>query len=161
MLTLEIQVPSVHSARHGGQFLSVLYPKMSVGSFSVPLHLHSQHQCLQAASSFWGPPVFSKSWRFQALLPDCSQSPWPQATLPEVILCSWQPAETSLSETSCISSEECALHCLTRAGASLGPPPPHLSLTARAWQPFYLPVSSRHTSPGLRLQDEAQTLEVS
>lgn len=114
-----------------------------------------------SACRLLGPPVFSKSWRFQALLPDCSQSPWPQAKLPEVILCSWQPAETSLSKTSCISSEECALHCLTRAGASLGPPPPHLSLRARAWQPYYLPVSSRHTSPGLRLQDEAQTLEVS
>lgn len=64
MLTLEIQVPSVHSARHGGQFLSVLYPKMSVGSFSVPPHLHSQHQCLQAASSFWGPQCFQRAEGF-------------------------------------------------------------------------------------------------
>lgn len=121
---------SVHSARCGGRFLSVSYPKLSVVSISVPALLHSQQQSLQAARSFWGPQYFQRSEGFKHSCPIALRVHDHRPNSQKL-----SSAADSLQEQACqrhpTSAVKCVLHSVTQTGAAPCPPAPHLSLTCQ------------------------------
>lgn len=105
--------------------------KCSIRNISVPPHFHGQQHSLQSLLAASEDLSAFKSCRFQALLPDHSQSPWPQAKL-FLNLCF---TANSLQKQACPRPPTLAVLCVVQREECLSVCPPLTTSQARAPEP--------------------------